>query len=146
MTLRVRFVASSPTPDKKAEEKKPSRWEQVKTTFREYGPVFVGYYVTTYAAGFGVCWTGVTVAGVDGVALLQYLGVDQLLDTSMFSARMINALIAAELNEMLDLVRLPFVIATTPALSRRLRGPPAAPVEEAAETPEPPKSDKQKRS
>ena len=122
--------ASSPSPpsDKKTDEKpeaKPSRWQQIKTTFREHGPVFVGYYATTYAAGFGVCWTAVSVVGLDGVALLQYLGVDQVFDTSVLSARVINALIAAEINEMFDIVRVPFVIATTPALSRRLRGSPS---------------------
>ena len=50
------------------EEQKPSRWEQIKATFREHGPVFVAYYGTTWLGGFGVCWAGVTVAGVDGVA------------------------------------------------------------------------------
>ena len=144
VTLRVRLVATS-TPDKKDDKKdeppKPSRWQQIKTTVREYGPVFVGYYVTTYAAGFGVCWSSVTIAGLDGVALLQYFGVDQVLDTSMFSPRVINALIAAEMNEMLEFVRLPFIIATTPALSRRLRGTPA-PVEETP--PESPPSNNKK--
>ena len=60
--------------------------------------------------------------------LLQQLGVDSYIDTSVLSTRVINALIAAEINEMFDLVRLPFVIATTPALSRRLgRGSAASP-------------------
>jgi NADPH:quinone reductase-like Zn-dependent oxidoreductase len=83
--------------------------------------VFVGYYVTTWLGGFGVCWTAVTVAGLDGVALLQQLGADTVIDTSQLSSRVVNALIAAEINELLDWVRLPLVIATTPALSRRLR-------------------------
>ena len=56
-------------------KKEPSRWEKIKATFREHGPVFVGFYAVTWLGGFGVCWTGVTIAGVDGVALLQYLGV-----------------------------------------------------------------------
>ena len=56
-------------------KKEPSRWEKIKATFREHGPVFVGFYAITWLGGFGVCWTGVTIAGVDGVALLQYLGV-----------------------------------------------------------------------
>lgn len=103
------------------EEKKASRWEQIKATFREHGPVFVAYYGTTWLGGFGVCWAGVTVAGVDGVALLQYLGADSVMDTSKLSPWLINALIAGEINELADFVRLPFVIATTPALSRRLK-------------------------
>ena len=84
--------------------------------------MFVGYYTTAWLGGFGVCYGAVSVAGVDGLALLQYLGVDAVIDTSILSTRMINALIAAEINELAEFVRLPFVIATTPALSRRLRG------------------------
>lgn len=102
--------------------KKPTRWQQLKTTFREHGPVFVGYYATTWLGGFGVCWGAVSVAGLDGVALLKWLGADMVLDTSALSPQLINALIAAEINELFDFVRLPIVIATTPALSRRLRG------------------------
>ena len=128
---RTRTLASSSAPDdKKNDEKKPSRWQQIKTTVKDHGPVFIGYYATTYFAGFGVSWAAVTFAGVDGVALLQWLGVDQMIDTSFLSARAINALIAAEINETFDLVRLPFVIATTPALSRRLGRGGAAAAEE----------------
>ena len=93
----------------------------MKTMFREHGPVFVGLYGTTWLGGFGVCWAGVTIAGVDGVALLQYVGADAIIDTSMFSPRLINALIAAEINELADFVRLPMVIAYTPTMSRRLK-------------------------
>mmetsp|Transcript_28838 Transcript_28838/g.87337 ORF Transcript_28838/g.87337 Transcript_28838/m.87337 type:complete len:213 (-) Transcript_28838:69-707(-) len=102
-------------------KKEPSRWEKIKATFREHGPVFVGFYAVTWLGGFGVCWTGVTIAGVDGVALLQYLGADNVFDTSALSPTLVNALIAAEINELGEFVRLPLVIATTPALSRRLK-------------------------
>ena len=130
--MQQRFLSTTPKPPGDAapkppgesnedEKKKPSRWEQIKTTFREHGPVFVAYYGTTWLGGFGVCWAGITVAGVDGVALLQYLGADTVIDTSALSPQLINALIAAEINELGDFVRLPLVIATTPALSRRLK-------------------------
>jgi len=42
-------------------------------------------------------------------------------DTSALSPTLVNALIAAEINELGEFVRLPLVIATTPALSRRLK-------------------------
>jgi hypothetical protein len=111
--------------------KKPTRWQQLKNTWRDHGLVFVGYYATTWLGGFGVAYGGVELAGLDGVALLNYVGVDHYLDTSQLSPKLINILIAAEINELADFVRLPLVIATTPALSRRLRGtkesnPPAA--------------------
>ena len=117
-TQRLLSTAAKPPAD---DEKKPSRWQQMKTMFREHGPVFVGYYATTWLGGFGVCWAGVSVAGLDGVALLQYLGADAVIDTRTLSPQLINALIAAEINELADFVRLPLVIATTPALSRRLK-------------------------
>tara|TARA_B110000046_G_C12644669_1_gene254115 strand:- start:73 stop:363 length:291 start_codon:yes stop_codon:yes gene_type:complete len=90
--------------------------------FKEYGLTFVMLYTTTWAGGFGVCYGAVTVAGVDGVALLQYLGADAVFDTTQFSPRVINALIAAEINDLAEFVRLPAVIAFTPTLSRRLKG------------------------
>ena len=121
-----RFFASTPSSEEKPTEpeKKPSRWQRIKSMFREHGPVFVGFYVTTWTAGAAVCYGGITIAGVDGIALLKYLTVDEMLlthtsiDISGWSPALINGLIALELNEMLEYVRLPVVIAMTPALSR----------------------------
>lgn len=128
----VRLLSATPSPseDKK---KKPSRWETIKQTFREHGKVFVLYYTATWLGGFGVAFGGVTLAGLDGVALLQYLGADSVIDTTQFSTRVVNALIAAEINELFEFVRLPLVITTTPALSRRLRGGGATDADAAAD-------------
>lgn len=121
----------STEPEKPAE--KPSRWQQLKATFREHGPVFVAWYGVTWGAGFGVCWTGVTLSGLDGVELLRWLGAEQVIDLNAFSPRVVNALIAAEINELAEPIRLPLVLTSTPALSRALRargwrsGKPAAP-------------------
>ena len=122
-----RFFASTPS-DKKPTppEEKPSRWQRIKSMFKEHGPVFVAYYVTTWTAGAAVCYGGITIAGIDGIALLKYLTVDEMLlqhtriDISGWSPALINGLIALELNELLEYVRLPVVIATTPTLSRML--------------------------
>ena len=94
----------------------------MQTTFREHGATFVLAYTTTWLGGFGVFYSGITLAGLDGVALVQQLGADSVIDTSQFSKPLVNALIAAECNELLEFVRLPLVIGFTPALSRRLRG------------------------
>ena len=59
--------------EKKADEKKESRWTRIKATFRQHGLVFVGYYTATWVGGFGVCWGGVSIAGLDGVTLLHLL-------------------------------------------------------------------------
>ena len=82
---------------------KQSRWQQLMSTFREYGLVFVGYYATVWLCGFGVCWGGMTACAIDGIAILKYVGADMIMDTSSLSPRLINALIAAEIND----VRLP---------------------------------------
>ena len=82
--------------------------------------------MTTWTAGAAVCYGGITIAGIDGIALLKYLTVDEMLlqhtriDISGWSPALINGLIALELNELLEYVRLPVVIATTPTLSRML--------------------------
>ena len=77
----------------------------MKTLFREHGLVFVGYYSAAWICGFDVAWGAVTLTGIDGLALLQQLGVDAALDTSVFSTRVINGLIAAEINELAEFVR-----------------------------------------
>ena len=105
----------------RGQKEKTKSVETIKQTFREHGKVFVLYYTATWLGGFGVAFGGVTLAGLDGVALLRYLGADSVIDTTQFSTRVVNALIAAEINELFEFVRLPLVITTTPALSRRLR-------------------------
>jgi uncharacterized membrane protein len=88
------------------------------------------YYISAWAANFGVFFGAITFGGLDGIQLLTSFGVDAMLrdaislDISGFSPHMINALIAAECCELLEWVRLPFVLATTPALSRWLRRKP----------------------
>ena len=43
--------------------------------FKEHGPVFVAYYVTTWTAGAAVCYGGITIAGIDGAVMgVQLLG------------------------------------------------------------------------
>ena len=93
-------------------------------------------YAATWTAGAAVCYGAITVAGLDGISLLKWLTVDALLqqhasiDINGWSPALVNGVIALELNECLEWVRLPMVIATTPALSRMLApyrgGAPAA--------------------
>ena len=97
---RLRFASS----DKK--EDKPSRWTQIKTAFVEHGPAFVATYATLYTAGLGVAYTGVCLSGL--------------------SPRLINGVIALEMNELAEFVRLPTVLLLTPKVTRLIRGPAAA--------------------
>ena len=126
---RRQLATATPPPPPNEKEKKPSRWEKLKATFREHGAVFVCWYTVNWASGFACCWGAVTFFGLDGVALLQQLGADSVIDTTALSPRLINAFIAAEINELIDLVRLPMVIATTPAVGRKLKSWRGVPVE-----------------
>ncbi len=40
----------------------PSRWEQLKTLWREHGMVFIGTYTVAYTACFGAAWGAIAVA------------------------------------------------------------------------------------
>ena len=90
--------------------------------------VFVVYYIAAWGANFSVFFGAITLGGLDGIQLLTSFGVDAMLreavslDISHWSPHLVNAVIAAECCELLEPFRLPFVLATTPALSRWLRG------------------------
>ena len=79
--------------------------------------MFVAWYGVTWGAGFGVCWTGVTLSGLDDVELLRWLGAEQVIDLNAFSPRVVNALIAAEINELAEPIRLPLVLVDARALT-----------------------------
>ena len=151
--------SSDPKPDP---ESKLSRWQQLKTSFREYGIIFIGYYAVTWTAGLGVVWGGLTLASFDGAALLlqvrksvlmvawphalgcwvqaarsigslrrhtttvpqvtQWTGLSEMIDITGWPPWCVNVVIAGEINELAEPFRLPFLLATTPALSRALRG------------------------
>ena len=119
---RLRFASS----EKK--EEKPSRWTQIKTAFVEHGPAFVATYATLYTAGLGVAYTGVCLSGLDAQEWIRWSGVEAAagIDLSGLSPRLINGVIALEMNELAEFVRLPTVLLLTPKVTRLIRGPAAA--------------------
>ena len=58
---------------------------------------------------------------IDCVELLETFHMDRIVDLNMLNSTAINIIVATECNEVLDFVRLPFVVATTPYVSRWLR-------------------------
>ena len=100
---------------------KPSRWDQLAAMAKEHGPVFVVYYSGMYALNFGAVWSAITYGGLDGLALLNKLGVDRAIDTSGWSPRWVNPLLAMAIADLCEPLRLPLVLATTPRLGRLLR-------------------------
>uniref|UniRef100_A0A7S0LHJ1 DUF1279 domain-containing protein n=1 Tax=Coccolithus braarudii TaxID=221442 RepID=A0A7S0LHJ1_9EUKA len=98
----------------------PSRWQQMFSTFKEHGPFFIVYYSAAYAVSFGGAWGAITFAGVDGIELLRKMGCERVIDTSNWSPKWVNAGIAMVIADFMEPIRLPFVLATTPRLSRAL--------------------------
>ena len=101
--------------------------EQIKAAFVEHGPTFVATYATLYTAGLGVAYTGVCLSGLDAQEWIRWSGVEAAagIDLSAF-ARLINGVIALEMNELAEFVRLPTVLLLTPKVTRLIRGPAAA--------------------
>lgn len=100
---------------------KLTRFQKAKALWKEHGFVFVVYYgslwIVPFIPMFGMLQSG----QIDCVELLETFHVDKIVDLEMFNPTAMNIIVATECNEILDFVRLPFVIATTPYVSRLLR-------------------------
>jgi hypothetical protein len=140
---RVRFFSnmkyeppaeeSAPTGGKGGEEKKPGKWQQLKIAFKEYRYVFLAYYGTTFLVPIPFLWAGLEIGGLDGVGLLQWLGADKLYEgVNEWNNSFINLLVALEMNELLEFVRLPLILSTTPKVAHwwRSRGSTSQSLEE----------------
>ena len=100
-------------------DKKPGKWQQLKTAFKEYRYVFLAYYGTTFLLPIPFLWVTLEGVGLDGVALLQLLGADKIYEgVNNWSSSFINFLVAVEMNELLEFVRIPVVISTTPKVAK----------------------------
>jgi hypothetical protein len=103
---------------KKDDEKKPGKLQQIKMYIKEYKWVFLAYWTGTWAAGAVVCYGALEVTGVDGIGILRYLGSDNIYDISGWNPKIVNGFLAIEINEFLELVRFPVILATTPKLAK----------------------------
>jgi hypothetical protein len=101
--------------------KREGKVARLRKMFSEHGAVFVGYYGAAWLAGYIPSFIVLEAAGVDARSLLDWVGLDQYCDYSEVSPTLINAFLAVEVNEVLDWVRLPVVLATTPRLSAWLK-------------------------
>lgn len=109
---------------KNNDKKKPGKIEQLKGYFKEYGWVFVTYWTTVWAVNGVACFLIIEATGLDGIALLKSLGSDNIYDIGDWDPSFLNALIAIEVNELLELIRFPIIVATTPRVAKwwRSRG------------------------
>ena len=100
---------------------KLTRWQKAKALWKEHGLVFVMYYGTLWIVPFVPMFGMLQSGQIDCVELLETFHVDRIVDLNMLNSTAINIIVATECNEVLDFVRLPFVVATTPYVSRWLR-------------------------
>ena len=124
LATATRFLSSSSSSSfssATSSKAKPSRWDQIKQTFKQHGASFAILYAGTWVSGFGAIYAAIETANVDGIAILQWCGIENFIDVSGWNPRLVNAVIAAEINDLAEPIRLPLVIAGTPAVSR-LRG------------------------
>jgi len=110
-------VEAGKQPKVEDENKKEGKLAQMKRYFKEYKWVFITYWTGTWVAGALVCYGVIEALGIDGIALLRSLGSDNIYDISEWDPRILNALIAIEVNELFEIVRFPLIIATTPKVA-----------------------------
>jgi hypothetical protein len=93
----------------------------MKQMFVEHGPVFAVWYGATYLGTVGTAWAGLELAQVEPHGLLRRVGADKLVDIDRWPREWVNFAIALVVTDLIEPVRLPLVMATTPFLSRALR-------------------------
>merc|ERR1712086_763196 len=116
--------AGSPPSNEDNKSKVATKLQKLKALWQNYRWVFAAYYGVLWAAPLFPIWVGLEV-GFDGVAALKYMGADTYysgIDT--WNPSIINGFIAIEINSLVDLVRLPLAISTTPQVAEwwRSRG------------------------
>ena len=100
-------------------KKKKSRFEQAKELFYEYRYPFMAYYGVAYVTPIIPCYMSLQFFGVDGMELLLWIGVDKLYEgITQWDPAIVNGLIAMEMNELLEWVRFPIVLSTTPRVAK----------------------------
>ncbi|XP_049632999.1 protein FAM210B, mitochondrial [Suncus etruscus] len=113
-----------------AEEKKPSKSQQLKKLFQEYGAVGVSLHIGVSLASLGMFYTVVS-SGVDMSALLLRLGFQESLVQSKLAAGTSTFVVAYAIHKLFAPVRISITLVSAPLLVRYLRKvgffkPPAA--------------------
>ena len=109
------------------------RWEKIKHLFQEYKYPFVAYYAVAYITPIIPIYLGLEFYGVDGVEVLQWVSqaVQQTFncDTAYIDGIIVrcnpdyvNLFISGEINELLEVIRFPLVLTTTPKVADWFRG------------------------
>ena len=101
-----------PPPDTPA--KKPT-W---KDLFKKYGPVFLIYWNGVWLLGGLSIYGALELGNVDPLPLARAIHLDALIDLNKIDPAHGNVAVAIILNEVAELVRFPFVLATVPKVRK----------------------------
>jgi len=104
-------IPPPPPPDTPA--KKPT-W---KDLFKKYGPVFLIYWNGVWLLGGLSIYGALELGNVDPLPLARAIHLDSLIDLNKIDPAHGNVAVAIILNEVAELVRFPFVLATVPKVS-----------------------------
>ena len=92
--------------------------------FQNYGAPFVLYWFSMYGASFGAIYVALAngwIGGSDAIDILRSMGIEQFYDLERLDPKYGNAAVALVMNEVLEIARFPFCVATTPALVKMFR-------------------------
>lgn len=104
---------------KKKSKAKPGKFF---TLIKEYGLPFVAYWTGWYAiSGAGIYFAieNGWLAGTDAIQLIQTIGLDRYVDIENLNPSHGNIAFAFLLNEIVETIRFPFVLATFPAFKNK---------------------------
>ncbi|KNC77366.1 hypothetical protein SARC_10171 [Sphaeroforma arctica JP610] len=90
---------------------------------KQYGIAFLIWYEAVWLGGFAVLSCAIhlgVIGGADGLELLTSVGVDKLVSLDSLDPKMGSAVVAAGFNELLEPIRLPLVIKTTPWIKEKV--------------------------
>ncbi|GBG30038.1 Hypothetical Protein FCC1311_062582 [Hondaea fermentalgiana] len=100
-------------------QRKPGRFS---TLMKEHGVFFLIYWSGLWAVTGVGCYVGIKTAGPDAaLQALSAIGLDRILPLDSIDPTMGNVALAVAVNEAMEIVRLPFIIATLPLLKRALK-------------------------
>jgi len=97
--------------------KKETKFQRVKRMFKEYGFVFICTYSSAWMTTFVPIFGALEMGALDCVSLIETIGLDSVIETQSLNVRMINFIVAVEVNELLEIGRLPLVAAATPSVA-----------------------------
>ncbi|KAJ7998871.1 hypothetical protein DPEC_G00209460 [Dallia pectoralis] len=103
-----------------SEENKPSKTQQLKKVFKEYGAVGVSFHICISLMSLGMFYLAVS-SGIDMAAILYKIGFSQNLVESKLAAGTSTFVLAYAVHKLFAPVRMSITLVSVPLLVRYLR-------------------------